>query len=79
MKTGPIEVQEEKGCGVQFGSNPDTSIDSYTITGDKEIRYDEDGHVFQADLYLSAVLFGVSQVFLRKALIVKSLIHCLQW
>ena len=66
METWPIEVQEEKGCGVRFGSNPD--IDSY-ITGDKEIRYDESGHVL-ADLYLSAVLFGVSQVLLRKELIV---------
>ena len=37
----------------------------------KEIRYDEDGHMFPADYYIyviSVVVFGVLQAFLRKGL-----------
>ena len=79
-KQGPLKFRRKRDAVSGLDpTNPDTSIDSYTNTGDKEIRYDEDGHAFQADLYLSAVLFGVSQVFLRKALIVYNntmRLHC---
>ena len=72
---------EEKGMGCpvwnQLSSwiNPTLALILYAngyLKHDKEIRYDEDGHMFPADYYIyviSVVVFGVLQAFSRKGLI----------